>query len=86
MLRVALRIVEVAILIPAFGLLIPSVPSEADAQPALFPGLAFGIVCVAISLGLACRRGAESWPIAVIKVLMFIGFGWLLHERVLMSQ
>jgi len=84
--RMATRIVEVALLIPAFGFFIPPVPSEPETWYGLLPDLAYGVLCLAISLALACRRGGESWPVAILKVGLFCGFGWLLHERVWMGQ
>jgi len=80
--RVVLRILEVTLLVPAFGFLIPPVPSEPGIRYGLLPALAYGAACLAISLVLACRRGGERWPVAVLKLLLFCAFGWLIHERV----
>jgi len=82
--RVAFRFIEVALLIPAFGFLIPPVPSDPGTRYGLLPGLAYGTACLAVSLALACRRGGESVAVAGIKLLLFCGFGWLVHEHVWM--
>lgn len=79
-----LRFLEVALLIPAFGFLIPPVHSELDQQYPLMPGLAYGATLFSISLTLACLRGGDTWAIAVLKLALFCGLGWLIHERVWM--
>jgi hypothetical protein len=78
-----LRTVELGLLVPAFALLIPPVASDAGQQRyGLFPGLAFGTVLFGISQALACRRGAERWDAAVLKVLLFCGLGVAIWVRV----
>ena len=80
--RVVGRCVEIGVLVPAFGFLIPAIPSNTDQRYRLFPGLAFGAVFYAISLGLCVWRGGEHWVGAGIKLLLFCGLGWVIHVRV----
>jgi hypothetical protein len=82
--KALLRIFEVALLIPAFGILIPPVPSELDETYPLFPRLAIGGGLFALSMAFACLRCGEHWAIALLKLALFLAFGWLVHERVWM--
>lgn len=80
--RAVLRVVEVGLLVPAFGLLIPPIPSEPGAPSGpLLPVLVYAAGCFLVSLGLACHRGGERWPVALVKLVLFCAFGWLIHER-----
>ena len=78
------QVLELLLLVPAFGLLIPPVSSTNESY-ALFPGLAFAAIAFCGSLGLGIWRGAESWQAAVVKLLLFLAFGWLLHARIAVS-
>jgi hypothetical protein len=80
--QVVLRGIELALLIPAFGFLIPPIPSDLSHRYRLFPGLAFAAGLFAASQGLACYNEREHWLPATIKLLLFCGFGWLIHIRV----
>jgi hypothetical protein len=77
-----LRTLELGLLVPAFALIIPPVPSTAGQRYGLLPGLAFGAVLFAASQALACRRGAERWDAAVLKVLLFSALGVAVWIRV----
>lgn len=81
---VILRVVEIVLLIPAFGLLIPPVPSEAGHEYDLFPGLAFAVVVFVLSQSIAVFRNNICWWEAILKTLLFMSFGWLVYQRVTM--
>jgi hypothetical protein len=76
-----LRILEIALLVPAFGFLVPPVLSTPEPNR-LFPGIAFAVCFFSASLFLTYRRGAETWATAAAKLLLFVCFGWVLLERV----
>lgn len=76
-----LRFVETLLLVPAFGFLIPPVSSTPEPY-GLFPGIAFATASFAASSLLSLRRGADTWLTAAAKLLLFVGFGWIVHERV----
>ena len=78
------QVLELLLLVPAFGLLIPPISSTNESY-ALFPGLAFAALAFCGSLGFALWRGAETWQAAVVKLLLFLAFGWLLHARIVTS-
>jgi hypothetical protein len=79
---ILLRLVEFVLLIPAFGLLIPPVPSEVDERYPVLPRLALAAGLLACSLTLACRRKGEHWTVALLKLVLFALFGWLVYLRV----
>lgn len=74
--------IEFLLLIGAFGLLVPPVPSM-KGQVYRFGSVALiGGVLFAIATVLRCRRGAQLWPLGVAQVLLYLALGWLLYERV----
>ena len=83
--QVLRRIAEVMLLIPAFGLLIPPIPSHPRMHYSLMPTLPMAAACLAASLFLALRRGGEHWAIAALKLVLFRGLGWLITARVNMT-
>jgi hypothetical protein len=78
------HIIELFLLVPAFGFLIPPVPSTDEPYP-LLPGLAFAAVAYSGSLLFAIWRGAETWAVAATKLILFLAFGFILHARIAVS-
>ena len=79
---ILLRLLEVLLLIPAFGFIIPPIQSEPGEYYGLLPGLGYGITFLSCSLALAWKRRAENaWTISV-KLFLFVIFSWLIHIRV----
>jgi hypothetical protein len=76
------QLVEVALLIPAFGLLIPPIPSDAATRPQLGPGMYFGLALFGGSATVGCWRGAQHWAVALLKGVLFAVLAWLIIERV----
>jgi hypothetical protein len=83
--NVILRIVEIVLLVPAFGFLIPEVPSQKGHVYHLFPGLAFAVVLFACAQFVSIYRDRQAWWASTVKILLFILFGWLLFERFTMG-
>jgi hypothetical protein len=81
--RVARRAAELGLLIPAFGLLVPPVPSELGTRYTLLPNLLFAAALYAASLVLTIHRAGENWLTAAIKLALFSGLGWVIHDRVM---
>ena len=79
------HLLEILLLVPAFGFLMPPVSSTTEPYE-LFPGLAFAAVGFSASLLLAIWRRAETWLSAAAKLILFSVFGWLLHARVGIAQ
>lgn len=84
--NILLRLLEVVLLVPAFGLLIPPVPSEEKHVYHLFPSLLFAVILFILSQSLSIYRDRQLWWMAILKVLLFIVFGWLVFERVTMGE
>jgi len=79
-----LRLVEIVLLVPAFGFLVPPVASEEGHVYHLFPGLAFAVVFFIASQLVAVLRDRSCWWAAILKALLFVSFGWVLFQRVTM--
>src|SRR5262245_52933277 len=79
----ALRWLELALLVPAFGFVIPPVSSTPD-PPRLFPGVLFAGALLLGSLAISVHRRADSWPTAAVKLALFIAFAWVVHLRLRM--
>ena len=76
---------EIVLVVTAFGLLIPEVPSERGHVYHPFPGLVFATLFFALSQYAASYRNRRSWWVSIAKTLLFIAFGWLLFQRVQMG-
>lgn len=79
--NVILRIVEILLLVPAFGFLISEVPSQKGHVHHLFPGLLFAVVLFACSQLLSIYRDRQAWWASIVKILLFVLFGWVMFER-----
>jgi len=82
---IVLRASEIVLLIPAFGFLIPPVPSELGHTYNMFPGLAFAVVLFAMSQILAVYRDKRAWWLSILKIALFVVFGWIVFQRVTMG-
>ena len=80
---VALRVLELALLGVAFALLIPPVPSDTNVTRYDFVSgqLAVAVVSFLCSQALALRRGAETWPFVVLKLIGFLIFARVVFFR-----
>jgi hypothetical protein len=76
------RCVELGLLVPAFGLVIPAVHSMPGDPYRLLPGLAYGATLYALSLVLAVRRSGENWLTASFKFILYLLLFWAVNERV----
>jgi hypothetical protein len=74
------QVAELGLLAIAFFFAVPPVSSTPERYD-LMPGLAFAGVACAGSLAFALYRKAETWPFAGAKLLVFLIFGWVLHQR-----
>ena len=83
--QIVLRIVEITLLVPAFSTLIPPVPSQAGYVYHLFPGFTIGIILFALSQAVSIYRDRQSWWAAILKLILFIAFGWIVFERIIMG-
>lgn len=81
-----LRLAEIVLLIPAFGFLIPPVPSVTGHVYRLFPGVFIAGVCFVLSQCAVLRRDKTEWWASGIKIVLFLAFAWLLLERVKMGR
>jgi len=77
-----LRAIEVILLVLAFGFLIPPVPSEAGHVCHVFPGIAFAASFFIAAQCVQIYREKRSWWAAVIKLVLFVIFGWLVFQRI----
>ena len=75
------QIAELALLAIAFFLAVPPVSSTPEPYD-LMPGIAFAGVAFAGSLAMSLSRKAQTWPFAAAKLILFLVFAWVLHERV----
>ena len=83
--QIVLRIVELILLVPAFSTLIPPVPSQAEYVYHLFPSFTLGIILFALSQSVSIYRDRQSWWAAILKLILFIAFGWIVFERITMG-
>ena len=79
---IVLRVLEVILFCGALALAVPPVPSEEAHVYDVAPRLVIGGSVFAAALYLGVRRGAETWITALVKLLFYAVFIWVLHERV----
>ena len=79
---IALRVLEVVLFCAALAVSIPPVPSQEAHVYRIAPALVIGGSLFAAALYFGLRRGAETWITALVKLLFYAGFVWLLHERI----
>jgi len=79
---IALRVLEIILFCVAFAVLIPPPPSHEDDVYSLIPPLLIGAGLLTLSMLLAHLRKAENMYTSAIKLLFFVAYGWLLHQRV----
>jgi hypothetical protein len=75
-------VLEMFLLGLSFFILIPPISSEAVHQkPPYWPDGIYALIPFIGAQAMAVRRGAEVWPIVIVKVIGFFVFGWAIHER-----
>jgi hypothetical protein len=78
-----LKAIEIILLIPAFGFLIPPVPSEAGHAYNFFPGILFAAIFFGLSQCVLIARDKRAWWTTIVKLALFVVFGWIIFERVM---
>ncbi len=76
------EVIELVLLIAAFGFLVPPVPSMKGQVYRFGPAALIGAALFAVATVLRCRRGAQLWPLGVAQLLLYLALGWLLYERI----
>jgi hypothetical protein len=75
------QLAELVLLGVAFSFAVPPVSSTPEPY-GLMPGLVFAGAAFAAGRALSVSRKAEKWQFALAKLLVFLAFVWVLHERV----